>query len=172
MDSKTELTPAERWDIWSFEHKVCIVAALRYDWPKMSKSDRQRFAELHPKEVMAAGLWPGVAGDQALIDAITDEHIRRNKAEEAGENPDAHLRSKEPFKWSQVLKLPAVPWHEHTLEVQTLLIKSLQKDWNRLPYILRALKMANNPDMVKAAGLWPENEKTAEEMIAYIRSLP
>jgi len=52
---------------------MALIEELLDDWPTRTQEDKEHIMFHDPDRVKAAGLWPGVEGDLALLQKIREE---------------------------------------------------------------------------------------------------
>ncbi len=135
---KIQLTP---WSERSQLDKMNTISYYLREWPELSSMDRKFVMREWPEAIKAAGLWPGIPGDEELI-AAAKEWFEKGWASR-----------NDPNRW------PKTEWHELDQDVRDTLCASLRKDWPGMSASYRQYIMQTRPEKVKEAGLWPEGQE-------------
>jgi len=61
------------WHVLPDWYRRALVAELLEDWPAKNQEEKDLLIENDPDRVKAAGLWPGVEGDVALLKTLRGE---------------------------------------------------------------------------------------------------
>lgn len=132
--------PSPPWNELPENFRRAEASHLINHWPNMSPEDREFVMSRDPDAVKAAGLWPGVPGDEELLRSIAERKASRAR-DGAGDSRRGPLP-------------PRKPWHELPEDVRLALTESLIRQWPAMSLWHRRLQTRTHPAQVRAAELW------------------